>query len=149
MPKSGMEGGFSLVRVSTVVVAIAAAAYYTPPNVIENINAQYPNLVLYIVAFFAAKDYIIPSVMTWCFVGPPMSTRRKTMAATWEPAGRTGEIYSVLEFDMTRANKYMADVSFLSALRNLCVHDETSDLHYVDSVDMTAKMNPRSISVIG
>lgn len=148
MPKSDVKGGFSLVRISTVVVAIAAAAYYTPPNVIENINAQYPNLVLYIVAFFAAKDYIIPSVMTWCFVGPPMSTRRKTMAATWEPAGRTGEIYSVLEFDMSNANKYMADVSFLSALRNLCVHDKTSEPHHVDLIDMTAKINTLSISLI-
>jgi hypothetical protein len=40
-----------------------------------------------------------------------MSTRRKTMVATWEAPGRSGEIYAELEFDMTNAKKYIDDVS--------------------------------------
>lgn len=98
-----------MIRVSTVVAAVGAAAYYMPPNAIELVAQKYPTLVFYIAAFFAIKDYILPAIVTWCFVGPYMSTRRKTMIATWEPAGQTGEIYASLELDMTNANKYMED----------------------------------------
>ena len=40
-----------------------------------------------------------------------MSTRRKTMVATWEAPGRSGEIYAELEFDMTNAKQYIDEVS--------------------------------------
>lgn len=49
--------------------------------------------------------------VSMCYTGPSMSTRRKTMVATWEAPGRSGEIYAELEFDMTNAKKYMEEVS--------------------------------------
>eukprot|EP00281_Chroomonas_sp_CCMP1168_P009978 CAMPEP_0206258420 /NCGR_PEP_ID=MMETSP0047_2-20121206/25907_1 /ASSEMBLY_ACC=CAM_ASM_000192 /TAXON_ID=195065 /ORGANISM="Chroomonas mesostigmatica_cf, Strain CCMP1168" /LENGTH=362 /DNA_ID=CAMNT_0053685157 /DNA_START=172 /DNA_END=1260 /DNA_ORIENTATION=- len=101
------QGGFSLIRVSAVVAGVAAACYYTPANWIEETAARYPNLLFHVAALFIAKDFIIPTLVAWCFTGPHMSTRRKTMVATWEPAGKTGEIYASFEFDMTNAKKYI------------------------------------------
>jgi len=103
------EGGFSALRVAVVVGFIAAAIYHCPPDAIEQLSARYPHIAAYLVVFFIAKDYICPTLVSMCYTGPFMSTRRKTMVATWEAPGRSGEIYAELEFDMTNAKKYIDD----------------------------------------
>jgi hypothetical protein len=75
----GSEGGFSIFRVSALVLAGAAIYYHYPRNIVEDLAGQYPNLALYVLAFFFVKDYLIPTVSTWCYIGPRMSTRRKAM----------------------------------------------------------------------
>lgn len=53
---------------------------------------------------------LTPSAVSLCYTGPHASTRRKTMMATWEAPGRSGEIYAELEFDMTHAKKFIEEV---------------------------------------
>mmetsp|Transcript_71127 Transcript_71127/g.189855 ORF Transcript_71127/g.189855 Transcript_71127/m.189855 type:complete len:384 (-) Transcript_71127:281-1432(-) len=97
--------GFSCLRMSCCV-ALASAAFYCAPSLVE-INSRYPTLALGILGVIIIKDYIIPPMLAFCYVGPHMSIRRKVMISTWDEPGRSGEIYTKLLLDMTEAYKYI------------------------------------------
>jgi pyruvate/2-oxoglutarate dehydrogenase complex dihydrolipoamide acyltransferase (E2) component len=99
--------GFSGLRVSCAVAMASAAFYYAPT--LSELNELCPNLALGVLIALLVKDYILPTVMTWAYVGPHMNTRRKVMISTWEEPGRSGEIYTELMFDMTEALKYIEE----------------------------------------
>ena len=100
--------GFSGLRVSFAVAIASAACYYAPT--LSEINDRCPNLALGVLIAILVKDYILPTMLTWSYVGPPMNTRRKVMISTWEEPGRSGEIYAELDLDMTEALKYIDEM---------------------------------------